>query len=105
MIIPKANFLNTAYQKNKNELRHAIQAEKVKLKSEVIGALRLPQNHKLGKLVFVLTEHSYPFVCKNLDDSIMTELIEELKVAGYNVELITGSNAKIKLVIDWTQPT
>lgn len=94
MIIPKATFLNTTFKKSKNEFRHALHAEKVKLKSEVISALRVPQNHKLGKIVFILTDLSYPLLCKRYDESIVEELIVDLELAGYKIELITERLAK-----------
>lgn len=103
MIIPKANFLNTTFKKNKHELRHQIYAEKLKVKSEIVNALRAPKNHKLGVLEFLLSLEDYPLACRNVDESIVTEIIEQLSNAGYCVNVTHHNNGEIKILVDWRE--
>ncbi len=101
MIIPKASFLNTTFKKNKYELRHAIHAEKLKLKSEIVNALRAPKNHKLGSLSFLLSIDDYPLACQKIDESIVSEITEQLLNAGYHIELFYNKNNEIRILVDW----
>lgn len=103
MIIPKANFLNTTFKKNKHELRHQIYAEKLKVKSEIVNALRAPKNHKLGVLEFLLSLEDYPLACRNVDESIVAEIIEQLSNAGYCVNVTRHNNVEIKIIVDWRE--
>jgi hypothetical protein len=104
MIIPKATFLQQTYLKNKNDIHIRLKNEYTVAMSSIVSMLRLPVNHKLGRICILLPAEKFPLLVSTTSPEYLGEIRRKLENAGYLVEVNLQVDA-VRLSLDWTGET
>lgn len=100
MIIPKARFLRHSWLKNISQSQKIAQRESFQITNDIVNALRQPETHKLGSLIYLGLKEKYPLLASGAFEPFLTEIKNKFEDAGYKVEYEFANNG-VAFHIDW----